>query len=239
MTPEQTIEILALRSRSLTPKEIARKLGLRPAEVKALIQAQSEQAAQDRLARGEVAPVYECLVSEDFPNNRFLTADKNRDLKIAKGDVSSGLTVVMVTRRERPGKLSLCKYLVDYNCLGVKNVLGPVKVSESDYPQLKSEYYSSFDNGEKQITLEQAQAIVFSSVAYADTLGLSPHKDFNEAARNHLGVWDEQLTIWCGNEDGKPLLVAGPYDSPARIMGILNQTVGEGNYHYLVPADMF
>jgi hypothetical protein len=239
MTPEQTTEILALRNRGLTPKEIARKLGLRPAEVNAIIQNNGEQTFQDRLARGEIAPIYECLVSADFPDHRFLAAGKARPKKIDKSRGSMGLTMVVVARRERPGKIKLCNYLVDYNCLGVKDVIGPKQVTESDYPQLKSKYYSRFDNGAKKISLEQAQAIVFGSVAYAQVLGLSPHKDFNEAARNHLGVWDEQLTIWCGDEDGKPLYMAGPYDSPTKILGILDQTVGEGNYNFIAPIDMF
>ena len=45
MNPEQQQEILNLRSLNLTPKQIARKLGLRVAEVTAFIKAQAEQSA--------------------------------------------------------------------------------------------------------------------------------------------------------------------------------------------------
>jgi hypothetical protein len=240
MNPEQITEILALRSRNLTPKEIARKLGVRPAEVKDIIQTNGEQVSQERLVRGEIAPIYECLASTNFPDQRFVAAGENPAKTVSQKQGSSmGLTMVLVARQERPGKLVLCNYLVDYNCLGVKNLIGPKQVSIGEYPQLKAKYYSGFDDGYKQISLAQAQAIVLSSLAYADTLGLSPHRDFNEAARSHLGVWDEQLKIWCGDEQGKPLYVAGPHDSPTRIMSILDRSVGKGNYNFITPMDMF
>lgn len=48
MTPEQLAEVQRLRDRKVTPKQIARKLGLRPAEVKAVIQQQATMAQQAR-----------------------------------------------------------------------------------------------------------------------------------------------------------------------------------------------
>ncbi|CAN1212065.1 hypothetical protein TUMEXPCC7403_17800 [Tumidithrix helvetica PCC 7403] len=43
MTPEQTQEIARLRALNLSPKQTARQLGLRPAEVTAFIKAQATE----------------------------------------------------------------------------------------------------------------------------------------------------------------------------------------------------
>jgi hypothetical protein len=235
MTPEQTQEILALRVQNLTPKEIARKLGLRPAEVTAIIRSDSEQSAQDRLDRGEMAPIYECLVSASFPDDRFLAVGQQRPEQSDSIDEIEGLTIVVVSRKSRPGKLIVCTYLVDYYCLGIKNVIGPRQILESEYPKFKEKCFQVFDNHSKTITIEQAQAIVLSSLAYANSLELSPHPDFTEAAKSHLGLWDEKLSIWCGDSDGKPLFIAGPNDFPAKTMGILDRSVGKANYNFISP----
>lgn len=235
---EQTI--LELRSQHLTPKQIARKLGLKPAQVAAIIKVSSEHDAQARLARGELDPIYECLVSGDFPSDRFLAAGEAPPAHNGEDSLGSmSLALVLVTRQERPGRLRCCGYLVDYHCLGVKNVMGPRRVPDSEYALFRHQYYSMVEAGSKSISLAQAQAIVLSALAYAQGLGLSPHRDFNEAAREHLGPWDEQLTIWCGGDDGKPYFIAGPHDSPQQIMRTLDRSVGPGNYHYLAPLDMF
>lgn len=63
MTPEQEQEIVALRDRKLTPKQIARKLGLRVSEVSAFIKQQAEQTAIARAEAGELDPIVECLVN--------------------------------------------------------------------------------------------------------------------------------------------------------------------------------
>ncbi len=239
MIPEQIQEVLALRVQNFTPKEIARKLGLRPAEVAAIIRSEGEKSAQDRFDRGEISPIYECLVSASFPDDRFLTLGEQRPEPSANIDASMetsiGMTIVVVARNSRPGKLIVCNYLVDYYCLGVKNVIGPKQILESEYPKFKEKCFQAFDNDSKIVTIEQAQAIVLSALAYADGLELSPHLDFTETAKSHLGLWNQKLSIWCGASDGKPLFVPGPSDFPGKIIAILDRSVGEGNYRYVAP----
>jgi transcriptional regulator with XRE-family HTH domain len=57
MTPEQIQEIARLRTLNLPPKQIARQLGLRPAEVSAAIRGQAEKATLARIERGELPPL--------------------------------------------------------------------------------------------------------------------------------------------------------------------------------------
>jgi hypothetical protein len=51
---------------NLTPKQIARKLGITVSFVNAAIQNQAEQNKLDRLTKGELDPVYQCLASESL-----------------------------------------------------------------------------------------------------------------------------------------------------------------------------
>ncbi len=113
MNLEQIQEISRLRSLNLSPKQIARNLKLRPTEVTAILRQQAAQLEQDRAERGEVAPLYNCIVNESVA-------------KILEGDApnfngnGNGFAQVFVARIDRQ-QLMVCSYLVDYWCLGVKN----------------------------------------------------------------------------------------------------------------------
>jgi hypothetical protein len=121
---------------------------------------------------------------------------------------------------------------VDIWCLGVKDASGPRKLSIADYSDLKDHAYSAFDEDPKAISLELAQAIVLGGVEYAATLGIQPHRDF-EKARQLLGTWNGEPKLNFGR-DGKPFYISGPYDNPNRILKILRETVGDGNFDYLI-----
>ena len=64
MTPEQATEVMRLREAKVAPKQIARKLGLRPAEVKTCIQQSAEELYLQKAQAGTLDPVYECLVNQ-------------------------------------------------------------------------------------------------------------------------------------------------------------------------------
>jgi hypothetical protein len=61
-TEEQQQEIQCLRGLEISPKMIARQLGLRPAEVSDVIRQQAIQTVEERRERGELEPLHECLV---------------------------------------------------------------------------------------------------------------------------------------------------------------------------------
>ncbi len=68
MTPEQIAEIQRLRDRKVAPKQIARKLGLRPAEVKLAIQQQAAIQQQESIAKGELPPIEACFANRSMVN---------------------------------------------------------------------------------------------------------------------------------------------------------------------------
>ena len=122
---------------------------------------------------------------------------------------------------------------MDYWCLGVKNVLGPRKLNRTKYEALVKKTYSKFQQEYREITLEQAQAIIFRAVSYAQKLVLKPHRDFSKA-KEHLGQPSENLLPIEFGRKGKPFYISGPYDNPHKIIAKLRETVGEGNFDYLM-----
>ncbi|MCA1995442.1 MAG: DNA-binding response regulator [Coleofasciculus sp. S288] len=227
MEPEQLQEILDLRARNLTPKQIARKLGLKVAEVSAVIKEQAEQTTLIRAASGELDPIAECLVNASCVERFF-----NNSAEEPEDEMNSSLVLVSVARQVANNRLTVCTYLVDLWCLGVKDTMGPRRLDRADYKQAMSNVYRYFPDEPLAITLEQAQAVVFSGVEYAAQLGFSPHSDF-EKTRSHLGKWSGEPKIQCGR-NGKPFYVSGPYDNPMKILKTLREKVGEENFDYLM-----
>jgi hypothetical protein len=231
MTPEQEQTIAELRSRNVAPKQIARQLGLRPAEVTAVIKTLAEQVTSQRLATGELAPLYQCLVNNScLPS---LLPDRSPTLGTLDhpGD-DPGFALVIVARQPGFNQIEFCSYLVDIFCLGVKDASGLRKVNLSEYKTFTGYAYEPFTTGTTEIDLQLAQAIVFGGLEYAARLGFEPHQDF-AAARSHLGEWSGEPKLTFG-KDGKPFYVNGPYDNSAKILKTLRESVGEGNFEFLL-----
>ena len=220
MTKEQLEEIQRLRGLEASPKMIARQLGLRPAEVSEAIRKQAIQAVEERRERGELDPVHECLVDE--MTARYLLDGK------PMGDSRDGLGSVIISRVER-GKLSLCTFLVDYWCLGIKDADGPRRVDKPEYEARRDYVYSAYDGRYRHITVEQAQAIVYGAKEYAATLGLEPHADAARALEG-LGKRPETLFALEFGQEGKPVFVNGPNDNFSVIKAKLDKSVGSDNY---------
>lgn len=234
MTPEQEQAIVDLRSRNVAPKQIARQLGLRPAEVSSFLKVQAEQATANRTATGELNPIYECLVNKNcLPELTSPPGSKGKTQEDEELDnEGSGYAIVTIARIAGFNRLEVCTYLVDIWCLGVKDVSGMRKVNPTTYKDFVDFAYKKFFDGTEKISLEMAQAIVLGSVDYAAKLGLQPHKDF-AAVRAHLGTWSGEPILNFG-KDGKPFYMNGPYDDPMKILKILRENVGEGNFDFLI-----
>ncbi|MCM1985389.1 DNA-binding response regulator [Lyngbya confervoides] len=234
MQPEQEQEIAKLRALKVAPKQIARKLGLRPAEVSAILQKLSQQTPNSDT--DELPPVKECWVNSAaaehfFGEGNHIEDQTSEDEAFQEGAASSGLAIVVVAREVRFGTFVVCSYLVDYWCLGIKNTLGPKTVNATKYTRFLQHIYEPFEAKPQQISLEQAQAIALGAVDYAQTLGFKPHRDFDQT-RKYLGTWDGSLRIEFG-KNGKPFYFCGPHDNSRQIMETLRQTVGDGNFDFV------
>lgn len=233
MTPEQAAEILRLRDAKVAPKQIARKLSLRPAEVSAFIRDHAEDRYLEKARSGDLQPLHACLVNrcavqQLFPKKQSLLSK----LSPQASQGIEGMCQVIVARQER-NRLLVGSYLIDYWCLGIKDALPPRKMGTSEYQLLLESCEERFDEPFVDITLEQAQAIVYGAADYAQSLGFESHKDFNTKAQVHLGLRPETLLPIEFGKDGQPFFMSGPYDDADQVIKTLEASVGPGNFHFM------
>lgn len=141
---------------------------------------------------------------------------------------------VAVARRGRPLRVSVCGYLVDVYCLGVKNALGPETMNERDLHGFRDRFFSAFEATGQPVPapLQLARHLVWGAVDYARGLGFEPHPDF-AAAAGHLGQpWQDTSAITFGR-DGVPFYVSGPHDNPNAVLRTLTGAVGAGGFDYV------
>lgn len=146
----------------------------------------------------------------------------------------TGLVSVLVARHHRRGRVSVCGYLVDAYCLGVKDALGPRVIDAADLSPFVRCYFSAYDAPPLEASIDLARHLVWGAVEYARRLVFEPARDF-EAAASHLGPLAGPSRIGFGR-NGKPYFVQGPYDDGRRVLRTLEGSVGEGNFHFLVVA---
>jgi hypothetical protein len=222
--------VRTLRAAGCTPKQIARTVGVPAAQVTALVRAMAvEQAAADphRLVG--------CWMSREWSGGLTVSGHPEwPDVDFDRSGPHGGLVSVVVARAERRHRVTVCGYLVDTFCLGVKNALGPRSMAAGDLDSFVSTYFDAHGEPPLPVGLDHVQHLVFGAVEYARALGFEPHPDFTQAA-GHLGDWTPPSSITFGH-DGKPLYVQGPRDNTSSIMATLNRTVGKDNFHYVLGA---
>ncbi len=234
MSPEQIEEIARLRGLKLSPKQIARKLGIRPTVVNAILKQQMEELEKSRREGRLLAPLEKCLINSEAAkklldsqghDGRLQSVDENEEIFD-----ESGFALMVVTRFEK-NRYIFASYLVDYYCLGIKKAVGPLKLDAHKYAALLKETYRHFE-GMREISLSEAQGIIFGAVEYANSLGFAPHPDW-ALAKGHLGEVSVDLPIIEFGRGGKPFVCFQLSDDSEKIIAKLKETVGEGNFDYL------
>jgi hypothetical protein len=145
-----------------------------------------------------------------------------------------GLVTVLVAAERGGSKVSVCGYLVDVYCLGVKDALGPHGLDRRKLPGFVQQYFRTSDEPPLAVPVDLARHLVFGAVAYARELGFEPHPDF-AAAAGHLEPWAGPSAISFGR-NGKPFFMQGPYDDAASVMKTLGRSVGQGNFDVILVA---
>ncbi|MBW4513201.1 MAG: sigma-70 region 4 domain-containing protein, partial [Scytonematopsis contorta HA4267-MV1] len=201
VTTGQQQEIVELRALHLTPKQIARKLGLKVSDVNTAIQHQAEETALNRKATGELDPLYQCFATANLvrllPDNSELAELKKLVENITNvytNDSVNGLGLVVIAREGKYNELSICSYLLDLWCLGVKDSIAPRKINRLKFKEFVEKSFDAFPEPPQEITISVAQGMIYSALEYADKLGFQPHRDFAES-RLHLGDWNGEIRI--------------------------------------------
>jgi hypothetical protein len=223
-SPELVERVAELRRDGRTPKEIARALGLKPAEVSPLIRAIGVATPKSEAALAG------CWISDNWAAGLTVRGHPEWPGIQATEDSESGLLGVVVAR-EHGSSVSACGYLVDVWCLGVKNCNGPKTMDRRKLPDFARKIFNAFSQPPVPAPLELARHVVFGAVDYAHSLGFEPHPDFAKCA-GLLGEWNSSSDITFGR-DGVPTYIEGPHDNTFRIMATLRKTVGDDNFHYI------
>jgi len=151
-----------LRSAGLTPKQIARAVRLRPAQVAPLVRAAAARAAG---SAGEVALVG-CWVNPGWSGGLRIAGRPDWSDLSPDEQIAGGMATVVVARRHRPSRVSVCGYLVDTHCLGVKNTLGPRVMGDGDLPAFLRMFFQPFEHLGPPLAapLELARHLVYGAV---------------------------------------------------------------------------
>ncbi len=181
--------------------------------------AQKRQALNSwagQMQRASAFPVYRCYLADSIFEEQ-------------------GLGIIYLAREMGDGRMALMFLLIDRHCLGVKDAGGRF-CTRSELTDLmeRSRQTSSYHTADPS----RARKLTEDAIAYAHSLGFSPHPDY----RKFSPLWGDIDATQCDETfefglDGKPSYVAGPYDDEARqnlIFRRLCAAVGEGNFHFAV-----
>jgi hypothetical protein len=227
---DATVErVRELRAEGLTPKLIARKLALPLRDVSRLV-------IGDAAERGRSNEVVGCWVNAGWSTG--LTVPEDRGWADVPHDTSHpvrGIVTALVAREHRHDSVSVCVYLVDVFCLGVKNAVPPRVMPIRDLATFRALAFRGHESGEPvAVPLDLVQHLVIGAVDNARRLGFEPHADLAPAT-GHLGDWVGPSAIGFGL-DGKPTYIQGPYDDPNKVLRTLDRAVGSDGYDFTVDA---
>ncbi|MEC3976564.1 helix-turn-helix domain-containing protein [Amycolatopsis sp. H20-H5] len=219
---EQIAQVTKLRQLGRSPKEIARELGIKPAEAARLVRA---AAASQAPAEAQLAG---CWISPGWSTGLTVDTQSGLPTDSSENTTADGMVMVLVARHHRYDKILVCGYLVDTYCLGVKNVFGPEVMDDRELPKFVPHYFKAYDAAPLEAPIELAREVVLGAIDYARTLGFEPHEDFPHVEA-HLGPWTGPSAITFGKE-GRPFYVNGPHDHSLAILSTLKRTAGAGNF---------
>ncbi|MEO3892685.1 helix-turn-helix domain-containing protein [Nonomuraea sp. B5E05] len=216
-----------LRLQGRSPKEIARALKVAPSVVAPLVRAIAAETAPT----GD-PEVVGCWINTGWSDG--LDVDPARGwVDEAPDSGADGMVCVLVARRHTWDRMTVCGYLADVYCLGVKNAIGPDVLDDLELRRFREYFFGEYA-GWQEAPIELARHLVLGSIDYARTLGFEPDEEFEPVA-GALGAWDEKSAITFGR-DGRPFYVEGPHDDAAKVLRILRRTLSDDDFDYVTVA---
>lgn len=165
-----------------------------------------------------VYPVHECLI----PSDLFTT----------------GIGELIISRHLPSGEIAFSAFILDVFCLGVKNAFFSVRF-EGEYESIKDQMTMDGRVFER-IDPSCAWSLLKGAVDYAEQLGFDSHPDYKKAVKlfGNIDASDCRVRYDFG-QNGKPMYIRGPHESPARAKKIVDQLFekcGEGGFDYLIAS---
>lgn len=149
----------------------------------------------------------------------------------------NGLFQVIVTRTKPSGKFVVGVYLIDVWCLGLKNTFLRANSDEDELAEIVQYVSDSEDLPLVRVDPVWVHHMIYGAIAYAKSLGFEPNKDFilTRYILEPEDVVEGPFNFEFG-KNGKPFLMVGPRDNGPKLIATLRQTVGEGNFEYILPT---
>jgi hypothetical protein len=168
---ERLEQVQLLRRQGHSPKQIARKLAITPAEAGRLIRAASAASPAEVVRPALIG----CWISPNWSTDLVITGDHpDWPLHTYPESGTTGLVAVLVAREHRHGKVSVCTYLCDVYCLGVKNADGPDIMDHVELRPFRFAFFSGFEGEPLQAPIELARELVLGSIDHARGRAPSP-----------------------------------------------------------------
>lgn len=171
--------------------------------------------------RARNLPLYKCFINKEWED--------------------TGLSQIIISRKHINGNVTLCFYLVDTDCLGIKDTFYHFNIAEFEMDEMIENISEHMPMTEIEYPI--VHNIIHAAWEFADGIGFKPHKDFSSVTQYMLEEDSNAIPlieIECGDEEGKPVYVRGAFDSEAKanqIVAHLEQTLGKGNYTTILSHD--
>src|SRR5262249_26816670 len=132
-----------------------------------------------------------------------------------------GIGYLTLAREDPEGATIFATFLVDVFCIGVKNAFWEVTTRE-DYREIVRQ----MEKAQRLAPISPAclAKIVKEAVESAGSLGFSPHPDYRHASHLLDGIDPSTCPKhFAFGQDGKPLYIQGPHESPAQVRAIVER----------------
>lgn len=171
--------------------------------------------------RARNLPIYKCFINESW----------RRD----------SLAHITIARKHINNNITFCAYLVDLQCLGVKDTYYRFNALEDEFYEFHEQASAGFNVIEADYNL--VHNIIHAGWEFGESIGFAPHKDFLSVTQYMLDEDTDDIPIidvHCGDADGKPFFIQGPLESDMeadRIVRELRKNVGEGNFNFVLDGE--
>lgn len=153
---------------------------------------------------------------------------------ISKSFWDEGIGYVAVAREDPDGQIVFATFLVDLLCLGVKDAFWHSGTMETFRDLIKE-----FDERQAMRTNKPAclAKLVLGAVEFAGSFGFPPHHDYRHASHLLDGIDPADCREdYEFGEDGRPIYIQGPNETPAQAMAIAARVTEAGGRVALVVA---
>lgn len=198
---------------------MSKRHGAREQKRLAKQKAKRDDRRRDLARRTSSNPVHRFQSTEHWPVVACLVPDDLWD---------TGMGTVAIARKMPDGELAVAGFLLDVFCLGVKDAFWRITPPEG-FREVRESIER--EQSQREVSPEYFAKLVYQTADYGQSLGFPPPHDFRHAQRLLAGIDPSE----CKEEfkfghNGRPLFIAGPYDSPGRIQMISDRVARHGGH---------